>query len=416
MSSKVLLNSCLDKLPEKINTLYLAYSGGIDSSVLLHVLLSYRHQYKIVIWHVNHGLQKNAQEMEEFSRIQTNQSGFEFRVNRLNMDPAESNMEARARELRYHLFEQVLTEQDVLLTAHHKNDQAETLLLNLMRGSGSAGLRAIASIKALGRGLLVRPLINFSRLEIEQYALDHKLVWVDDPSNNKTEYDRNYLRHNVLPAIINRWPSAISQMQRASELQNESEQLHTDLARIDFDHIHVSKLHTEYSCLSVKQLTALSLARQKNIIRYWIKLHQFSVLGFHKIEELLNQLNSRIDAMPVIEGDCFQVRLFKNTLYLVKKVEQVELRECYTVPQAAELIIPQISFSQSRQDLFEYMKKKDNGENLTLRFRQPNQQGKAQAHSHTLKRLFQKHQIPPWKRSLIPQLFLNEQLCGLWIN
>jgi len=297
MSSQSQLKLPLDQLPQNTKKLYLAFSGGIDSIVLLHILLKYKEQYKIILWHINHGLQDCAKSMQDFARNQAHQFGLELRLDKLNMDSSESNLEAKARDHRYRLFEQTLTQNDVLLTAHHKNDQAETLLLNLMRGTGAAGLRAIATAKPLGKGLLFRPMIDFTREDIERYASRHKLEWIEDPTNKEIEFDRNYLRHQVLPAIINRWPSAINQLHRVSELQIESEQLQTDLAKIDFARAKVIKPFSKTSCLSVTFLDSVSVARKKNLIRYWIKQNNLCVIGYHKIQQLISQLDSRVDAI-----------------------------------------------------------------------------------------------------------------------
>ena len=415
MVSRSQFNLALEELPLTTEKLYLAFSGGIDSTVLMHVLLPYKEQYQIVLWHINHGLQDNAKLMEDFARQQADHFKLEFRLDKLSMNGSDGNLEAKARDHRYRLFEQELSENDVLLTAHHKNDQAETLLLNMMRGSGSTGLRAIARLKTLGKGLLFRPLLNFTRDDIERYAKTHQLQWIEDPSNKSIKFDRNYLRHEVLPAVIRRWPSAISLLQRVSELQNESEQLQSDLAKIDYAPAVIKKPFSNSSCISVNALNELSFARKKNLIRYWIKLNKFAVIGFHKIEELLKQLSSRIDAMPVTEGNDFQIRLYKNTLYIVKKTEQLELAASYEMPSSARLDIPAINFSQSRMDVFNYLKREDKGETIVLKFRQLTSTGRATPHAHSLKRLFQKHQIPPWKRCSIAQIFLNDELVALWL-
>ncbi|MCK4710628.1 MAG: tRNA lysidine(34) synthetase TilS, partial [Gammaproteobacteria bacterium] len=208
MVSRSQFNLALEELPLTTEKLYLAFSGGIDSTVLMHVLLPYKEQYQIVLWHINHGLQDNAKLMEDFARQQADHFKLEFRLDKLSMNGSDGNLEAKARDHRYRLFEQELSENDVLLTAHHKNDQAETLLLNMMRGSGSTGLRAIARLKTLGKGLLFRPLLNFTRDDIERYAKTHQLQWIEDPSNRETQWSRNYLRHTVWPSIEQRWPSA----------------------------------------------------------------------------------------------------------------------------------------------------------------------------------------------------------------
>ncbi len=413
MDSAIQIDLPLGNLPETTEKLYIAFSGGIDSSVLLHALLKYKKQYRLVLWHINHGLQQNAQSMEDFARSQADLYGLEFCLNKLKMKPEEGNQEARAREHRYSLFQQVLSKQDVLLTAHHKNDQAETLLLNLMRGSGSTGLRAIASLKSLGKGFLFRPLINFSRDQIEIYASQHQLTWVEDPSNKKTEFDRNYLRHNVLPVIINRWPSAINQLHRVSELQVESEQLQTDLAKIDYTLAKVNKDFTKNSCLSVNILFSLSSARKKNVIRYWIKQNGFTIIGYHKIEELLKQLNSRNDAMSIIEGSSFQIRQYKNELYLVDDSESATLTTSHKIDGSADLIVPANNLKLSRSTVFSYLKREDVGQDVIIRYRETDHTSTAMSHTHRLKRFFQKNQIPPWKRSSIPLLFIDDELIDL---
>jgi len=408
------LDLCLQRLPSDTRRLFLAYSGGMDSSVLLHTLTEYTSQYEIQLWHINHGLQENAVEMEQFAQQQAQQYGFSFRVDHLQMDSNAGNLEARARERRYQLFEQALHCGDVLLTAHHQNDQAETLLLNLMRGSGSAGLRAIARQRSLGSGLLFRPLLEVSRNEIERYALVHRLRWIDDLSNKSLDFDRNYLRHQVLPKILQRWPSAIQQFQRVSELQNETEQLLFDLARLDYSSSACDKPWSDKACLSVDSLNSLSGVRQKNLIRYWIKHHNLSVIGFHKLEQLVTQLESREDAAPCIQGNGFSIRRYQKYLYLLTQMPGSELACCYEMPHSGPLEIAQIGFSQTRNDVFQYLKCSDQGQSLVLRFRQDRAESEAR-YSHRLKRLFQKHRVPPWIRPRVPQIFLDDELVTLWL-
>jgi len=408
------LDLSLQRLPPDTRRLFLAYSGGMDSSVLLHTLTEYTSQYEIQLWHINHGLQENAMEMEQFAQQQAQQYGISFRVDRLHMDSSAGNLEATAREKRYQLFEQGLESGDVLLTAHHQNDQAETLLLNLMRGSGSAGLRAIACLRALGGGVLFRPLLGVSRNQIERYALAHRLRWIDDLSNKSLDYDRNYLRHQVLPKILQRWPSAIQQFQRVSELQNETEQLLFDLAKLDYACSAHNKPWSEKACLSVDSLGSLTGVRQKNLIRYWIKHHNLSVIGFHKLEQLVSQLESRDDAAPCVEGSGFSIRRYQKFLYLLTQMPDPELASCYRMPQSGRLEIPQIGFSQTRKSVFQLLKCSDTGQSLEFRFRLDGAVPAA-GYSHRLKRLFQKHQVPPWIRPSIPQVYLNDELITLWL-
>ena len=217
--------TCQKNLPADARRIYVAFSGGLDSSVLLHRLLDERSSDDIVAWHVNHGLQSAAMEMEEFCRQRARQLDVELRVDRLEMQDVDRNIEAEARHRRYQLFASVLEAGDLLLTAHHADDQAETFLLNALRGSGSAGLRGIAAQRRLGDGLLVRPLLEYSRAELEEYAARHEIGWCNDPSNSGLRFDRNFLRREVMPILKTRWPRVLRGFATAAGLQGETRQI-----------------------------------------------------------------------------------------------------------------------------------------------------------------------------------------------
>ena len=176
------MQSCLELIPDDAQRIFVAFSGGLDSTVLLHLLVADSRKFEIIPWHFNHGLLDVASDMEQFCIEQTRRLGLEIRVDQLRLDKVESNVEAVARHNRYALFAQHTRAGDCILTAHHADDQAETFLLNALRGSGSAGLRGIARQRVLdGGALLLRPLLDSSRSQLETYARQHKLAWVDDP-------------------------------------------------------------------------------------------------------------------------------------------------------------------------------------------------------------------------------------------
>ena len=200
----------------------MAYSGGLDSSVLLHMLLSTEREYEILPWHINHGLVENALQMEQFCIQQAQAYGLEIRVDRLDLTNVDSNIEAVARDRRYRLFEESTQAGDCILTAHHADDQAETFLMNALRGSGVAGLRGIARQRRLGSSLLLRPLLEFSREQLEDYANRHEVAWFNDPSNQNPRFDRNYLRREIVPLIRQRWPGYQDALSTSSEIQSET--------------------------------------------------------------------------------------------------------------------------------------------------------------------------------------------------
>jgi tRNA(Ile)-lysidine synthase len=401
------------QIPAELDRLYIACSGGIDSSVLLHLLQAGCEHSRLIVWHINHGLQANAHETEQFVRNQAARYGLMFRVDHLDMDAAGSNLEARARALRYALFAAALTSKDALLTAHHQNDQAETLLFNLMRGAGSAGLSAIARSRVLGQGVLLRPLLEYSRQQLEQYASQNCLEWIDDPSNADDHFDRNYLRHEIIPRLIKRWPAAVTQLQRVSELQQESEQLHLALAELDYASASAQRPFSSGGCLLIKALFKLTFERQKNLIRYWIKSQGQGVLGFHKMQTLLKQLHARNDAMPCIQGDGYSLRCYRGALYLVENTAPPRLQASYQVHAVEATQIDELNLKISRQQIFEQIMLRDEGQIVTLRFRQAEKADRPFNYAHRLKRLFQQHRIPPWIRDRIPQIFLDDELVGL---
>lgn len=407
------LSLSLEYLPPSVNRIYVAFSGGIDSSVLLHRLLECRQHYQIVLWHINHGLQANASSMERFSRSLADSYQIQSRIDRLDLDPQAGNLEANARKQRYALFAAALGNDDALFTAHHMDDQAETLLLNMMRGSGIAGLRAIALLKELGRGYLYRPLLNTTREQIEQYAQFHGLAWVEDPSNESLQFDRNFIRHEIMPLLTKRWPSAVSQMHRVCEWQNESHTLLSELAELDYSACHISRKFSDYDCLSIHALKKMSLERQKNLLRNWLKRHDKAVIGHKKMEQVLTNLESRPDSLPVVEADGFSIRQYQGGLYIVDKLPEVPAGSAYVFSDEGVLEIAFIGFRQSRRSILDHIGVDDEGQELRLQFRSDS--GSALANSHRLKRLFQKHHVPPWVRPITPQIIIDGELAGLWL-
>ena len=224
------LDNSLQLLPESVKRLVLAFSGGVDSCVLLHLLSQRNSDFEILIWHVNHGLVDNADEMELFCQQKVSEYGMELNLSHLRLDSNVSNIEARARKARYQVFGESLGGQDCLLTAHHADDQVETFFLNLLRGSGSAGLRGIAAFKWLSRTPMLRPLLSISRVDLERYAEQQQLNWFEDPSNQSERFNRNYLRKQVIPAIKKRWPAYHQSIASVCAIQSETQDLLDDLS------------------------------------------------------------------------------------------------------------------------------------------------------------------------------------------
>jgi tRNA(Ile)-lysidine synthase len=410
---KARLESCLDCIPGDISRVVLAYSGGIDSRVLLHLLSLRSQQFEIMPWHVNHGLQDIAAEMEAFCRASASLYGFKIKLSHLNLDAQGSNIEARARYARYALFEQFLGQNDCLLTAHHADDQAETFLLNSLRGSGSAGLRGIARARDIGRSYLLRPLLEISRQEIADYAAQQALEWHDDPSNSSQRFNRNYLRNQVMPLIKKRWPGYLESIRSVVSIQAEIQDTLDELAEQDYQQARLNKSLASDAPLSCGVLRELSRSRQKNLIRYWLKHFGYPGLPQARLNELVGQLNASRDAMPLIAATDYDIRLYDQSLFVVPHGQTEIPEEIYNFDIQPLLRIDEIGLQVERKSILERLHSKDSGQSIRLKFRR--RANASNPDSHRLKRLFQKYRVPPWKRPVTPQIYLDDELVDLWI-
>jgi tRNA(Ile)-lysidine synthase len=410
--SSPLLEDCLRDIPARIERVVLAFSGGVDSCVLMHILNSQPRPFKILLWHVNHGLQEIADDMEMFCRSLAKRSFVDIKVSHLNLDPTMANLESEARKARYALFEKALKPTDCLLTAHHADDQAETFLLNILRGSGSAGLRGIAHRRPVGYSMLLRPLLDFSRAEITAYARNHQIQWYDDPSNLSDRFNRNYLRNRVIPAIKNRWPGYLDSIRSVITIQAETQQVLDETGAQDYLQVRYQNEKENEDLLDRKALQRLAPSRQKNLIRYWLKNNNCASLPQSRLNELIRQLNSTTDSLPVVSGSGYEIRTYNRCLYIVRSDSRIPSRETYEFRHAARLKVTEIDLDLTRAEMFNYLGQEDSGQSIKLKFRLKGKTSSSDA--HRLKRLFQKHKIPPWKRSITAQIYLDDELVGLW--
>ncbi|MBD9414549.1 tRNA lysidine(34) synthetase TilS [Pseudomonas sp. PDM16] len=253
---------------------YIALSGGLDSTVLLHLLVRLREQQalpQLFAIHVHHGLQAAADAWPAHCQSFCDQLGVPLHIERVQVDSGAS-LERAARDARYRAFERRLEEGALLLTAQHRDDQAETLLFRLLRGAGVRGLAGMPPSRPFGPGWLVRPLLQASRGELEAYARQHDLSWVEDPSNADTGLARNFLRRDVLPLLARHWPRAGASLARAAAYMREAEQLLGELAEADLAAARVEHAHAWLGLpsLALTPLRGLSAARQRNLLRHWL--------------------------------------------------------------------------------------------------------------------------------------------------
>jgi tRNA(Ile)-lysidine synthase len=253
----------------------IAFSGGLDSTVLLHLLAHLAKTESLPALsaiHVHHGLQAVADAWPEHCRSVCAALGVPLQIVRVQVQPGAS-LERAARDARYHAFTEVTRPDEVLLTAQHRDDQAETLLFRLLRGAGVRGLSGMPRQRPLGKGHLLRPLLDVTRAELEAYANEHGLSWIEDPSNEDRQYSRNYLRHQVFPALTRRWPQAVATMARSAAHLTEAQGLLEELADMD---LRNANSVSEFAWLGLRSLELASLAqlsdaRQRNALSHWLE-------------------------------------------------------------------------------------------------------------------------------------------------
>src|SRR6185312_971686 len=273
--------------------LCVALSGGIDSTALLAALAEARpagrrggtRDVRLRALHVNHGLHPNATRWSAHCRKLARRLGVPLSVIPVSV-PRErgASLEEAARAARYRCFAQQLQRGEALLTAHTQDDQLETVLLQLLRGSGLPGLAAMPPVAPLGPGTLVRPLLARSRVELEAWAREHDLAWIEDDTNLDERFDRNYLRRRVLPAVRARWPGAGAAVARSARHAAEAQRLLTVLAQADLERAR------DGAALSVKALRSLPPDRRRNLLRWWIAASGRPAPDTRRLEEIAGPL------------------------------------------------------------------------------------------------------------------------------
>jgi len=400
---------------------WVAYSGGVDSSVLLHVLSNIHVQLKsaVIAIHVNHGLSPNAGNWVQHCQSFCNAR--KIRFEKVTIDASgnkDKSPEAWARELRYKAMAEFMEKGDILLTAHHQDDLAETILLQLLRGAGPEGLAGIPEIRSFGAGWLARPLMPFTRKELEEYARQEQLQWIEDESNSNTGFDRNFIRQHIMPVVIKRWPSASRTLMRAARHQADMSVLLDEIASNDLENVGDSKCNT----LNVKSINSLSIARKRNVLRFWLRKTGLPVPGSEIIENIINELvNAKRGSMPCVRWQGAEIRRYRETVYAMPALNEHDVEETYTwsLCQPLELDIGHLEARLTRGKGLKSSCIKN--KMIDVRFRNGGEciRPAGRKHSHDLKKLFQEEGIPPWQRDRIPLLYLDGKLAavaGLWID
>lgn len=395
--------------------LLLALSGGLDSIVLLHLLAEVRTglQFELHAMHVHHGLSANADTWAEFCSAQCRQLDVPLQIMHVNVakNPdyknSEQGIEAEARQLRYNaLFTYAVAGKvpEFIVTAHHQDDQAETLLLQLFRGAGVKGLSSMAAVDAVRR--LLRPLLNVSRQSLHEYALQHDIKWCDDESNDNTQYDRNFVRHEVMPVLESRFKSVKMVLARTASHMAEASELIETLAAQDAE-----KMLTDNS-LCLQLLGQLSIARAKNVLRWWFAQNGLAMPAAEHLNEIVEQLlNARKDADLNIKLQHLYLRKYQQRAYLCEDKTAAPFDMVWngeaelTLPSGGKLLFKPVAGAGLALNLGMTklrITNRDGGERFKPDALRP---------TRTLKYLLQEVNMPPWQRMYIPLIYWEDKLA-----
>ncbi|MBU3617321.1 tRNA lysidine(34) synthetase TilS [Polynucleobacter sp. JS-Polo-80-F4] len=390
-----------------------ALSGGLDSVVLLDTVCkaqakaTTQNKNQIYAFHIHHGLQKPADEWLIFCEklAKKYQIHFDFRLLHLNTEEAQGNIEARARAGRYEALVDLCEEYGIedLLLAHHQNDQAETVLLQLLRGSGVAGLSGMPASRGVSSKssiTLWRPLLNQSKQELEAYAKEHKLKWIEDPSNQDTKYRRNAVRKRIIPALEKIQPEALANMARSAQLLGEAQTLLNRLAQQD------GKSILSNDQLKVIPLLALAkddLPAANNVLRFWLQAQQLAMPSQERLQAWWRDL-AKVKADAKLEWlhDERKIYLWRGALQVASPEEgQWTLK---VLPASSK----QLGFPA------DWVKTAQENNQITLRERLGSEkiQIKSKTPRKTLKNLYQEADVPPWERQA-PLLYINDELIAV---
>ena len=392
------------------STWRIAFSGGLDSTVLLHLLAHLAKTESLPALsaiHVHHGLQAAADAWPEHCQSVCEALGVPLAVVRVQVQPGAS-LERAARDARYGAFKAAVQANELLLTAQHRDDQAETLLFRLLRGAGVRGLSGMPRQRSLGQGHLLRPLLDVTRAELEAYAAEHQLAWIEDPSNQDRQFSRNYLRHQVFPVLTERWPQAVATMARSAAHLSEAQELLDDLAQIDLAR---ASTPSEFDwlglpSLELSALTRLSAARQRNAVSRWLAaLTQLPDSDHWSGWEDLRDASG--DARPIW-------RLAQGELHRASGRIWWLSGRWLSTPSTAEIWAdPSRSLELQDNGVLTLTGQIPDGP-LHIRYREGGEVMSLPDRGHRdLKRLLNESGVPPFARGRLPLLYRGEQLLAV---
>ena len=395
--------------------LVVALSGGLDSCVLLHALACcrQRHNWSLRAIHIDHGLQADSSQWTKFCDELCKQLKVPIQVKPVLIDTASgSGIEAEARKQRYAALSEMLQTGEILLTAHHRDDQVETLLLQLFRGAGVTGLASMPASTTFAKGKHNRPLLAFTRQALRDYAIANRLDWVEDSSNQDSRYARNYLRHDVMPLLKSHWNNVDVVLARTTGHMADASKVLDEVAQQD---LHVCQ--DDVSRLMLPRLQLLSDSRLRNLLRYWIRRHHFYSPASRHLQQIVECVRRPDCHQASINWKQAQVHRYRNHLYLTGPLPAIdpEMTTKWDMQRPISITAIGYTLTASSERGVGLSQQKLRHRNVVIRFRRGGEVCllPGRDHHHKLKKLFQQAGIPPWMRRRLPLVYADDELAAI---
>ena len=411
-----------DSLLDRFNRIGVAYSGGLDSSVLLHLLTTKMNQKnKIHAIHVNHSVSLNSDQWEDFCEQNAKELGVQFLSYKLEKlkDPSEDDL----RKIRYEKFNLWSSTKDIILTAHHKDDQVETIFFRFLRGTGLNGLTGIPAWRKEGNIEFHRPLLGFSKKELKEYALLNKLKWIEDESNQDNNISRNFIRNRLLPIAKESWPNIEKSILHLSIEATRSNKILQSVAKEDLKQI-TSKVNS----YNLSKYLALSVERAENLLYFLINYELGLELNSNYLKEINRSLrdSNKLDNLDFLLTDkekskIFRLKVLEEEICIFSEEDLDKLDSSYKSDWdlCSKLEIPSGLLHVDKIE-GEGIDELYLGQQIYVKGRSGGERCKpfGRDKSQKLKKLFQEYEIPLWQRDRLPLIYIGDKLAAvgdLWV-
>ena len=389
-----------------------AYSGGIDSTVLLYLADKLAKQEKINISaiHVNHNINVDSKKWENHCKNFCKNIDIPLIIKNINIElNSKESIEESARNKRYTAIYSIMKENTVMMTGHHADDQVETFFYNLFRGAGVKGLSSMPEIRLATKGLHLRPLLGFNKNTLKDFANQFDLDFITDSSNENINFSRNYIRSEILPVIEKKWPNYSKTIQRAINNISIAQKLNLELASKDFERF---KVYGKKNIININ-VRSLEENRFNNVIRFWIGENDFKMPTLEQINSIKkNVFYAGEDKRPFFSCNSYEMHRFKDLVEIMLPLKKHDPTKIYKWKKDEKLIIPNLSIELSWKNLEQRFGQQIK-DNVEVRFRQKGQNIKINP-TKSLKDFMRERNIPPWQRDRTLLIYINNELKIVW--